>query len=407
MGLMQPLLPLHQPPPAAPPADLGAFLSLGFRPLYLVGTAWAALSIAIWIFAPQWLRPPLAGVAWHAHEMLWGFIATIAVGFLLTAGANWTGQNPLRGGALGIACGLWLAARAGFLAGGEAVFLGAAAAELAFFLLAATAMARVVVRSRNRRNYGVPVLMLALAAADAAFLAAVWLGDARLMQFFQSGLLVMAVIALLIARRVIPFFAMRAVAGLKIPMHERSGQVQMAAGALAVAALLLGRSWMEAGGLAAAGALALWQVLAWRPLAVRHRPLLWILYAGYAGLGLGLLVAAAQAAGIELRVAMHVHLIAMAGFSVLIIGMVTRTALGHLGRALEVDRSMVASYALVLTAAALRLAALWPSAASAAALQASALAWIAAFVLYLWRFAPWLIRPRADAARPVSAVRPQ
>ena len=405
---MQPLLRLQEAPPAAPPApDLRAFLSLGFRPLYLAGAAWAAASVAIWIFAPQWLRPPLAGVAWHAHEMLWGFVATVAVGFLLTAGANWTGLNPLRGGPLAAAAALWLVARSGFLLGGTAAFVAAASAEVAFFLLAAVAMARVVVRSRNRRNYGVPVLMLALAAADAAFLAAAYAGDARLMHVFQGGLLVMAVIALLIARRVIPFFATRAVSGLQIPMHVRSGQVQVAAGAIAVAALLLGLPRLQAGALAVAGALALAQVVAWKPLAVRRKPLLWILYAGYAGLGLGLLAAAAQAAGFELRSAVHVHLIAMAGFAVLIIGMVTRTALGHLGRALEVDRSMVVSYALVLAAVALRLIALWPSVASAAALQASALAWIAAFGLYLWRFAPWLVRPRADAGRPNIAVRPQ
>jgi uncharacterized protein involved in response to NO len=405
---MQPPLQLHQPRPAVPPAvDLRAFLNLAFRPLYLAGTAWAALSVAVWIFAPQWLQPPLAGVAWHAHEMLWGFVATIAVGFLLTAGATWTGFNPLQGWPLAIAGVLWLLARLGFLLGGTAAFVVAAAAELAMFLLAAASMARVVIRSRNRRNYGVPVLMLALAAADAAFLAAVHAGDARLMQSFQGGLLVMAVIALLIARRVIPFFAMRAVAGLQIPMHVRSGQVQVAAGVLALAALLLGVSWLQAAGLAAAGALGLAQVLAWRPLAVRRKPLLWILYAGYAGLAVGLLAAAAQAAGVELRSALHVHLIAMAGFAVLIIGMVTRTALGHLGRALEVDRSMVAGYALMLVAVALRLAALWPSAASAPALHASALAWIAAFALYLWRFAPWLLRPRADAGRPVIAVRPK
>jgi uncharacterized protein involved in response to NO len=181
-------------------------------------------------------------------------------------------------------------------------------------------------------------------------------------------------------------------------MHTRSGQVQLAAGVIAVVALLLQLPWLLAASLAAAGALAIVQTLAWRPLAVRHKPLLWILYAGYAGLGLGLLAAAAQAGGVELQTAVHVHLIAMAGFSVLIIGMITRTALGHLGRELALDRGMLVSYALVLSAVALRLVALWPSAASAPALQASALAWVAAFGLYLWRFIPWLVRPRADAA---------
>jgi uncharacterized protein involved in response to NO len=363
-------------------------------------------SIAVWVFSPQWLRPPLDGVAWHAHEMLWGFVATIATGFLLTAGATWTGTNPMHGRALALTCLLWVAARIGFLAGGEGAFVLAAAAEIAFFAAATTAMARVIVRSRNRRNYGVPLLLLTLGATDAAFLHAVFAGDAGLaMQRLQEGLVVMATIALLVARRVIPFFAMRAVSGLQIPMHVRSGQVQIVAGVAAVVALLLQLSWLVTLSLGVAGALAIVQVLTWRPLAVRRNPLLWILYAGYAGLGLGLLAAAAQAGGIELRSAVHVHLIAMAGFSLLVIGMVTRTALGHLGRELALDRSMLVSYALVLAAVALRLIALWPSAVSALALQSSALAWIAAFCLYLWRFSPWLVRPRADGANPLRLVR--
>ena len=78
--------------------------------------------------------------------------------------------------------------------------------------------------------------------------------------------------------------------------------------------------------------IALVQVLAWKPWAVRRVPLLWILYLGYAALGVGLLVAAAHASGWVLRAAWPVHVIGVSGFSVLIIGMVTRTALGHLGR---------------------------------------------------------------------------
>ena len=87
-------------------------------------------------------------------------------------------------------------------------------------------------------------------------------------------------------------------------------------------------------------------------------------------------------------------MIAMAGFSVMIIGMLTRTALGHLGRPLAVDRSMLVSYVLVLLAVVLRLVALVPSAFSPHALHLSAAAWIAAFALYLWRFTPLMIRPR-------------
>lgn len=387
---------LHQPAPAVPARpSWRAFLELGFRPLYLAGASWALLAVLLWVFAPQWLRGPLAGLPWHAHEMLWGFVATIAVGFLLTAGANWTGMKPLEGAPLAVLVALWLAARIGYLLPSDAAFIAAALADGLFFAGAAAAMGRVVWRTRNKRNYGVPLLLLALAAAHGLFVGSLddW---PRALRGFNAGLLVMALVALLVARRVIPFFAMRAVPGLQIPMHTASGQWQLGGAAVAVAAALAGWGWLQAAGLALAGALALWQVLAWRPAAVRARPILWILYAGYGGLGLGLLVAAAQAAGIAMRAALPVHLIAMAGFSLLIIGMLTRTALGHLGRGLVLDRSMVASYLLVIAAVVLRLLALAPTALSGVLLQAAALAWAAAFAVYLWRFVPWLIRPRAD-----------
>ena len=383
-----------QPARAAP--SLRAFLELAFRPLYLAGVAWALIAIGIWVYAPQILTGPLQGVPWHAHEMLWGFIATIAVAFLMTAGANWTGINPLQGRALGIACGLWLIARVGFLADGDGMFWVAAAAELGFFVFAAVAMMRAVYRARNARNYAVPWLIVGLAAADALYLLAARSGDyALLMQRLDAGLLVMALIALLISRRVIPFFAMRAVAGLKLPMQTRTGQVQLGVCVVAVICLLAGQRLPTAIALGIAALLSLLQLVRWRPYAVRANPLLWILYIGYAGLGVGLAMAAYAVAGAELPPALPVHMIAMAGFSVLIIGMVTRTALGHLGRPLATDRSMLASYVLMLVAVALRLAAIAPSAFSQPALHLSAAAWIAALALYLWRFAPLLIRPRS------------
>ncbi|PHM20608.1 MAG: NnrS family protein [Curvibacter sp. PD_MW3] len=404
---MSNLLQINEPEtPERIAPSLQAFLEMGFRPLYLAGIAWALVAVALWIFWPQLLQGPLAGVAWHAHEMMWGFVATIAIGFLMTAGANWTGVNPMPGPILLAACVLWLAARVGLLAGTSAMFWLGFGAEAAFFLLACVAMARAVYGTRNRRNYAVPGLLLGLGATDVLYLLAALDGDyTLLMQRFNAGLLCMAVIALLVGRRVIPFFAMRAVPGLSIPLQERSGLVQLGAGALAVLFVLLQWQLPLALALLAAGSVPVWQLLTWNPWAVRRKPLLWILYAGYASLGAGLLVAAAQAAGLPLRTAVHVHVIAMGGFSVLIIGMVTRTALGHLGRPLAVDRSMTASYMLMLLAFVLRLAALYPSTFSALLLQGAALAWIAALALYLWRFFPWMIRPRPDrAAAPATVI---
>lgn len=385
------------PKPSAP--QWAAFLELGFRPLYLAGCFWAVVSVALWVFAPQWLGGSLTGVIWHAHEMLWGFIATIATGFLLTAGSNWTGINPLKGPALGSLCLLWVLARTAYLVPGTTAFALAATSDLLFFVWSALALGRAIYGTRNRRNYGVPLLVLALGLAHALYQWAAWQGDhALLMQYFNTGLQCMAVIALLVARRVIPFFAMRAVPGLQIPMHTRTGHWQLVAGGLAIACGLLGWASATALFLAVAGMIALVQLWGWKPAAVRRVPLLWILYAGYAALGLGLLVAGAHAAGFVLRAAWPAHVIGVAGLSVLIMGMVTRTALGHLGRPLRADWLVVCCYGLVITAAAFRLFALLPTGLASGALHASAGSWMLAFALYLWRFFPMLIRPRSDQA---------
>lgn len=381
------------PGPVAP--SMKVFLELAFRPLYLAGVGWALVAIVLWIFAPSLLNAPLGGVAWHAHEMLWGFIATIALAFLMTAGANWTGINPMTGKVLALACVLWVVARIGFLLPWDAAFWVAMAAELAFFLLGSGAMLRAVVVSKNSRNYAVPGLLAALGAIDALYLLSARGGDyVVLMRQFNAGLMAMALIALLIGRRVIPFFAMRAVPELSLPKQTETGWVQLGACAVGVLGLLFGQPIPTALGLGLAGVLALVQIISWKPLAVRSNALLWILYVGYTSIGIGLIMAAMAQAGIAMSPVLPVHTIAMAGFSVLIIGMVTRTALGHTGRPLATDRTMRTSYWLMLLAVVLRLAAIAHTPASAGLLHLAGTAWVASLGLYLWQFIPILIRPR-------------
>src|SRR5262245_61082849 len=108
---MATLLRLEEPPRA--PADRFALWDLGFRPFYWLASVFAALSIALWalqfagVLGHAYLRGPL----WHAHEMLFGFTLAVIVGFLLTAGSNWTGRVTLGGTWLAALATLWLAAR--------------------------------------------------------------------------------------------------------------------------------------------------------------------------------------------------------------------------------------------------------------------------------------------------------
>ena len=251
--------------------------------------------------------------------------------------------------------------------------------------MGAAALGRSVWLTRNKRNYGVPLLLAALASAHLLYLTAAVSGDyLGLMRYFNAGLLSMAVLTLLIARRVLPFFAARrgrpghsaAYPERPLAARGRRGRHRAAAtGAPKGAALAL----------AASGLIALVQWLAWKPWprgacrccdpvhrlpGPEHRAAGRRGATGRPGRARGL----ARARDRRGRLLGHDP------------GMVTRTALGHLGRPLQTDRSMVLSYALIILAALLRLAALLPSSAVTGLLHASATAWALAQALYLWRF---------------------
>src|SRR5688572_19073799 len=89
---------------AAPP-----FLRGGFRPFFFGGAAWAVVALSLWLMAlTGGLQLPsrFEALAWHRHEMLFGFVGAIIAGFLLTAIPNWTGRLPIAGPPLAALAGL-------------------------------------------------------------------------------------------------------------------------------------------------------------------------------------------------------------------------------------------------------------------------------------------------------------
>lgn len=68
-----------------------AVWGLGFRPFFLGGSVFALLAVLLWagVLAGVIAPSPAGGMlAWHRHEMLYGFAAAIVAGFLLTAVQN-------------------------------------------------------------------------------------------------------------------------------------------------------------------------------------------------------------------------------------------------------------------------------------------------------------------------------
>ena len=72
-------------------------------------------------------------------------------------------------------------------------------------------------------------------------------------------------------------------------------------------------------------------------------------------------------------------------------------ALGHTGRPLIAAKPTIAAFVLISAAAVLRvIAASVPASLIVSTLAGSAAAWLAAFVLWLWVYAPILLQPRID-----------
>lgn len=391
------------PPPPLPPwwsADHPVW-ALGFRPLYLAAAAWAALAVLAWALAfplgagGGWHRPALPGALWHAHEMVFGFCAAVIVGFLFTAGRNWSGQPTPTGRTLQWLVAAWLTARVSVLLpwSGPDVL-----AALLFPLGAAWGLGRALHAGGNRRNYFFVALLVLMGLADAAWQMAVLAGRPDLAQRgLTLGLNVVLLIVSIMAGRVVPMFTRNGVPGT-FPVRreglERS--VTLSTGALIVADLAGAPPAVVAvAALAAFGthAARLW---GWQPWKVARVPLVAVLHAAMAWVALHLLLRAVAAMG-WLSPSVATHALTVGGIGTITLGMMTRTALGHTGRRLHAGRLEVAAYVLVSVAAVVRVLVplAWP-AALMGAVQVSGWLWALAFGLYAWGYAPILGRPRAD-----------
>src|SRR5512139_1255935 len=188
---------------ASPPILRG-----GFRPFFLGGAIWAVIALAIWLAALAWqftLPSAFDALAWHRHEMLFGFVGAVVAGFLLTAIPNWTGRLPIAGGPLAALWGLWFAGRLAMLFSAVVGPLLTAIVDVSFFLVLGALCAREVLAAKNRNVPAVGILLL-LGVADAIDHAAMngLIPDA--MAGVRAAIGLVMIMISLIGGRIIPSF---------------------------------------------------------------------------------------------------------------------------------------------------------------------------------------------------------
>lgn len=380
----------------------------GFRTFFFAAGSSALLLVPIWAarFSFHWpLGTDWPPASWHGHEMLFGFVCAAIAGFLLTAVPSWTGRKGFGGAPLMLMSAVWLLGR---LAAGSSAswpFAVVAAADLAFLPVLAAFLAPPLIRENNR-NTPLLLVLLILWLCNAAFHLGLFRGDVLLArQALLVGIDVVLILVTVIGGRLLPSITTSSLRqrGTKQVVRAARGTTAITVALMiAVAAVDLMRPGsIIAGWVALAAAIAQGaRLAAWQGFRSLQDPLVWILHLAYAWLPLGL-VLKALALLTDLAVAAHwLHALTIGVIATMILGVMTRVALGHTGRPLRAHPLTTTAYGLLAAAALARVfGAQLPWTGYPALIVLSAALWTAAFGLFLGIYGPILLAPRADGKR--------
>jgi uncharacterized protein involved in response to NO len=375
-----------------------ALLSYGFRPFFLAGATWAALGVLLWLpqyFGEITLPTAFAPLDWHIHEMLYGYVAAVVAGFLLTAIPNWTGRLPVSGMSLGLLALLWLAGRIAVLTSAKIGVATAAAIDISFLLTLAAVALREIISGKNWRNLRVLIVLGVLIAGNVVFHVEVMRSGAS-DYGVRIGLAAAVTLITLIGGRIVPSFtrnwlvrenpgrlpapfarfdalclggaALALIAWIALPDHAVTGALLLAAAALH--AVRLGR-W--AGDRTGADRLVL----------VLH-----VAY-GFVPLGFLLLGASILLPG-EVPRSAGLHAWTAGAIGLMTLAVMTRATLGHTGRPLAASLATQLIYFCALIAVTARIAAAFGGAFEL--LHVAAFAWVAAFGGFVVVYGPLLLR---------------
>jgi uncharacterized protein involved in response to NO len=363
---------------------------------------WSAAALALWIIMltagieiPSRFDP----LAWHIHEMLFGFVMAAIAGFLLTAIPNWTGRLPVSGGLLAMLVGLWLLGRIVCLVSSLIPVWLTIGADISFPALLVAVIAREIIAARDWRNLPMiaPVMVLGVAnllmhlEADGTGVPS-GLG-------WRLALSAVVVLISVVAGRIVPGFTRNWLA------KRGNSDFPAVHGWIDRAALstlhtgLFGWAFFpgfRAGGalLLLGGVLNLWRLLRWRGGATGAEPLLLILHVGYAWLVLGSALLGLATLDLDVSQSAAIHALTAGAIGTMILAMMTRVTRGHTGRELTADPGTVAIYILVNIAAIARVVAAVGDVWTTQLLVASAILWIGAFALFILIYGPMLVLPR-------------
>ncbi len=372
---------------------------VGFRPFFVAAALAGVLYPLLWglsyvgIFSVPSQR--IAPMAWHAHEMIFGFGWAVLAGFLLTASKNWVKVRGYFGSQLIVLVVLWLLERL-------TISFGQGLPDIVFWtganvFVVATVALVVFTLVRHRRTDSFPDNFYFIGALPLFIVSKnLVLGSTTFVDgwMLSLGLFRLAIVVML-ERTIVQF--MRAHFQIEITSRPAIDRTIKALAAIAVFGGFY-PPWLSAGINATLGFLLLIRFLYWRPLASLRRLDVAIMYVAYLGLVTHLALSALQLLGLWSGVGnLSVHALTVGCMGLLIPAMMVRIALGHTGRKIVFDLVHRCALWLAISSALLRVVATQLFVSSyESIIVLSSVAWAACFALLAVRLTPLLLAPRVD-----------
>lgn len=381
------------------------FLRGGFRPFFFGGALWAILALAIWLLALigfVTIPSNFGALAWHRHEMLFGFAGAVITGFLLTAIPNWTGRLPIAGPPLAALFALWVLGRVSVLFSALAPPAAATVIDAGFYLLVAMIAGREVLQAGNNRNLPLVAMVLLLGVANLLdhLSAGGALPDSEI--GWKVALAIITLMISVVGGRIVPSFTRNWLAKQGVSKGLPTQPNRFDTAVLIVAALAL-LAWITAPAgrptgllFALAGGLQFVRLGRWKGWKTLRDPLVFILHLGYAWIPVGLGLFAAVSFGSSVPQSAAVHALTAGAMSTMILAVMTRATLGHTGRDLVAGPLTWLCYILVTIGALLRVTSSLGWVAFGSSMEIAGLFWIGAFTIFLFGYAPMLLSPRIE-----------
>lgn len=396
-------IPLQEPVYRGKPGPL--FFAAGFRPFFLFAGIQAVVALPLWLAVYVGgvdLHLPFAATIWHGHEMVFGFAAAAVGGFLLTAVPNWTNSHHVSGRPLMVLFGLWLAGRVAFTLSGILPPLVVAVVDLAYLPVLAVLLAKPLIAAGKARNIVfLPILALFL-LANGLVHAGAFLGLGDPLRGVYLGMALLLVMIAIVGGRIIPSFTQNWLRMQGRPVELRpigwieKGGAQGSVLLAGVLTALVPASPAAGAVLLAAATIHLVRLSRWHGLRTLSNPILWVLHLGYLWLVIGLALLGAASFVAALPMSAAVHALTAGCIGTMVLGVMSRAALGHSGRPLDVAKATVAAYGLLSVGTVLRVAAPLVPAAQMGLTHAGGTLWALAWLLFVVVYFPIVTRPRAD-----------